>query len=289
MKTPHLFVGTAGWSYQDWIPNFYPRQQSKKFDWLEYYANYFNLVEVNASYYTYISPSVVENWLRKVDFREEFLFSVKLHQDFTHKRDYSKEQSRGVRYNLDLLKSAERLAGLLIQFPYSFDCNSANVDYVRRLIDEFEGYNKFIEVRHKSWENKKAKSVAICTIDQPQIGQSLKFNPIVGNGMSYIRFHGRNEEAWKQSLSRYGEKQSYEQQSARYEYLYSPGELHEVDNKIKEIYDKVKKVFLIMNNHPKGDAVVNAFEMLYLLKDREKVKIPQTIINAYPRLKKIAL
>ena len=69
------------------------------------------------------------------------------------------------------------------------------------MIDEFEGYDKFIEVRHRSWENKKAKSVAICTIDQPQIGQSLEFNPIAGNDMSYLRFHGRNEEAWKQIMS----------------------------------------------------------------------------------------
>jgi len=78
---------------------------------------------------------------------------------------------------------------------------------------------------------------------------------------------------------------SYQQRSARYEYLYSPGELHEIDQKIKEIYDNVKKVFVIMNNHPHGHAVANAFELLHLLKDRSKIFMPQTIIDAYPRLK----
>jgi uncharacterized protein YecE (DUF72 family) len=111
----------------------------------------------------------------------------------------------------------------------------------------------------------------------------------VGNDAAYIRFHGRNEEAWRRSLGNFGKKQTYEEQNARYEYLYSPGELAEIDQKLKEIYDKVKKVFVVMNNHPHGDAVANAFELLHLLKDRMKIKMPPTIIKAYPRLKGFAV
>jgi uncharacterized protein YecE (DUF72 family) len=186
------------------------------------------------------------------------------------------------------LKEAEKLGGLLIQFPYSFDFNDANVDYLGELIRKFDGYEKFVEVRHKSWNNKNAKTITFCTIDQPQIGEAIEFKPIVGNNAAYIRFHGRNEEAWRKSLSNFGKKQSYEEQSARYEYLYSPGELTEINQKLKEVYDKVKKVFVVMNNHPHGDAVANAFELLHLLKERVKIKMPPTIINAYPRLKEFA-
>ncbi len=288
MQTPKLYIGTAGWSYKDWVPNFYPQQQSKDFDWLEFYAQYFNVVEVNASYYTYISQRVVDAWLRKTEDADDFLFTVKLHKDFTHLRKYGKEQITAVKENLNLLKQNERLGGMLIQFPYSFDCNDANIDYMRRVIEDFEEYDKFVEVRHASWKNKKASKITFCTIDQPQIGEAIEFEPIVGNKMAYIRFHGRNEEAWRQSLSNFGKKQTYEQQSARYKYLYSPGELTEIDIKIKEIYDRVKKVFVIMNNHPHGDAVANAFELLHLLKERTKVKMPETIVKAYPRLKIIA-
>ena len=103
-----------------------------------------------------------------------------------------------------------------------------------------------------------------------------------------MRFHGRNEEAWRRSLSNFGKKQTYEEQSARYEYLYSPGELTEIDQKLREIYDRVKKVFVVMNNHPHGDAVANAFELLHILKDRVKIKMPPTITKAYPRLKEFA-
>jgi len=282
---PKLYIGTAGWSYDDWVGSFYPFSQSKEFSWLKYYSRYFNMVEVNSTYYTYLAPYIVNSWLRQIENADDFLFTMKLHKDFTHKRQYGDNQIKAVQQNLNILKRAERLGGLLLQFPYSFDFNDANVNYLRELIQKFDGYEKFVEVRHRSWQNKKAKTITFCTIDQPQIGESIEFKPIVGNDAAYIRFHGRNEEAWRKSLSNFGKKQTYEQQSARYEYLYSPGELTEIDQKLKEIYDKVKKVFVVMNNHPHGDAVANAFELLHILKDRVKIKIPSTIIKAYPRLK----
>lgn len=288
MQNPKLYVGTAGWSYKDWVPSFYPCEQSKELSWLTYYSRYFNMVEVNSTYYTYLAPGIVKGWLRQTEDTNEFLFTVKLHQDFTHKRQYGDEQIEAVHQNLNILKEAEKLGGLLLQFPYSFDFNEANVDYLRGLIEKFEGYEKFVEVRHKSWNNKNAKTITFCTIDQPQIGEAIEFKTIIGNNAAYIRFHGRNEEAWKKSLSNFGKKQTYEEQSARYEYLYSPGELAEIDQKIKEVYDKVKKVFVVMNNHPHGNAVANAFEILHLLKERAKIKIPPTIIKAYPRLKEFA-
>ncbi len=247
------------------------------------------MVEVNSTYYTYLAPGIVNGWLRQTENSDEFLFTVKLHQDFTHKRQYGDEQIKAVQQNLNILKNAERLGGLLLQFPYSFDFNNANVDYLRELIQKFEGYEKLVEVRHKSWNNKNAKTITFCTIDQPQIGEAIEFKPIVGNNSAYVRFHGRNEEAWRKSLNNYGKKQTYEEQSARYEYLYSPGELTEIDQKLKEIYDKVNKIFIVMNNHPHGDAVANAFELIHLLKERSKIKMPPTIIKAYPRLKEIAV
>lgn len=289
MNIPKLYVGTAGWSYDDWVGSFYPFSQSKEFSWLKYYSRYFNMVEVNSTYYTYLAPYVVNSWLRQTENVDDFMFTIKLHKDFTHKRQYGDNQIKAVQQNLNILKREERLGGLLLQFPYSFDFNDANVNYLRELIQKFDGYEKFVEVRHRSWQNKKASTITFCTIDQPQIGEAIEFKPIVGNNAAYIRFHGKNEEAWRKSLNNFGKKQTYDQQSARYEYLYSPGELTEIDQKLKEIYDKVKKVFVVMNNHPHGDAVANAFELLHLLKDRVKIKIPPTIIKAYPRLKEFAM
>lgn len=291
----NLYIGTAGWSYKDWVPAFYPKAQSASFDWLEYYSQYFNVVEVNSSYYTYISPNTVDGWIKKVEVKDDFLFTFKLHQDFTHKKKYSTDQIKAVKTNLDKLNSAERLGGLLIQFPYSFLLNKENANHVKDLVEIFSEYDKFIEVRHKSWfiqrffDFVESNKSSLCTIDQPIIGEAIEFKPVKAGDNLYIRFHGRNTKAWKASLGNYGKDQTYEQQNERYNYLYSPGELVEIEQKIKEVLDTVKRVFVILNNHPKGNAVANALELIHFLNERIKVNVPETTLKAYPRLSKISL
>jgi uncharacterized protein YecE (DUF72 family) len=295
MTKPKIYVGTAGWSYKDWIDSFYPGKQTKDFDWLEFYSQYFNTVEVNASYYTYISPNTVEGWIKKVEERDDFLFTIKLHQDFTHKRNFTKEQTEAVKQNLKMLDNTNRLGGLLVQFPYSFALTKENANHVKLLLETFSDYEKFVEVRHKLWMIErfynflpKNKS-SLCAIDQPEIGEAVDFKPIAVGDNLYIRFHGRNEKGWRQSLNNFSKNQSYEQQSERYDYLYSPGELLEIERAIKEVLDTVKKVFIILNNHPHGNAIANAFELLHLLTERIKVNIPSTTLKSYPRLTKISL
>lgn len=292
---PKYYIGTAGWSYKDWVPGFYPKPQSGSFDWLRFYAHYFNCVEVNSSYYTYISPKIVNGWIEKVSDSDEFLFTIKLHQDFTHKRDFDEQKIRSVYSNLEMLKKTGRLGGLLIQFPYSFSFNEASVDYIRKLVEIFENYNCFVEVRHSSWNREsvcdlfRQLKLTLCTIDQPQIGKAIQFEPVITNDIAYLRFHGRNAEAWKESIKNFGKEQTYQEQSSRYQYLYTPGELIEIEQKIKEIQEKVKEVYVIMNNHPQGEAAVNAFELIHLLEEKEKVEMPSALVKAYPRLEEIAL
>jgi len=290
---PKFNIGTAGWSYKDWVPNFYPKNQSAGFDWLQFYAHYFNCVEVNSTYYTYISPKVVDGWIRKVEDSNDFVFHIKLHQDFTHKRKFDEQNIKAVRYNLEQLKKAERLGGLLIQFPYSYSFDGSSVQHIQKLRNIFSDISCFVEVRHQSWNNNRAldffkeNDLTFCTIDQPQIGKAIDFNPVVTNDKAYIRFHGRNVEAWKKSLANFGKPQTYEEQSSRYSYLYSPGELIEIEQKIKSIQNKVKEINVIMNNHPQGDAVANAFELIHLLEEKRKVDMPSTIVKAYPRLEEL--
>jgi len=290
---PKFNIGTAGWSYKDWVPNFYPKNQSGGFDWLQFYSHYFNCVEVNSTYYTYISPKVVEGWIKKVEDSNDFIFHIKLHQDFTHKRKFDEQNIKAVRYNLDLFRKSERLGGLLIQFPYSFPFDGSSIQHIKKLRDIFSDISCFVEVRQSSWNNNRAleffkeNELTFCTIDQPQIGQAIEFEPIITNDKAYIRFHGRNAEAWKKSLSNFGKPKTYEEQSSRYSYLYSPGELIEIEQKIKSILHKVKEINVIMNNHPQGDAVANAFELIHSLEEKNKIEMPKTIVKAYPRLEEI--
>jgi uncharacterized protein YecE (DUF72 family) len=295
MSSTKFNIGTAGWSYKDWVPNFYPKNQSGGFDWLQFYSQYFNCVEVNSTYYTYISPKIVDGWIKKVEGTRDFIFHIKLHQDFTHKRKFDEQNIKAVHNNLDQLRKSERLGGLLIQFPYSYSFDGNSVQHIQKLRDIFSDVSCFVEVRHQSWKNNRAleffkeNDLTFCTIDQPQIGQAIEFDPIITNDKAYIRFHGRNVESWKKSLSNFGKPQTYEEQSSRYSYLYSPGELVEIDLKIKSIKHKVKEVNVIMNNHPQGDAVANAFELIHLLEEKTKVEMPPHILKAYPRLQEMSV
>jgi uncharacterized protein YecE (DUF72 family) len=287
-------IGTAGWSYKDWAPSFYPQKQNIEFDKLSYYARYFNCVEINSTYYQYPHPGMALEWLKKVEKCDDFSFTVKLHQDFTHKREYVKHNIDAVRSLLNVLVRGERFGGLLIQFPYSFPFNEVTAKYIINLNDEFCGYHKFLEVRHKSWGCAEALDfckewdLVFASIDQPQIGEALDFKLYTVNGRAYIRLHGRNESGWKSSISNFGNKQSYEEQNERYRYLYSAGEITEFAQSIKQIISRMKEVFVILNNHPGGNAPANAFELIHYLEEKIKINIPPQMGNYFPSLKSIS-
>ncbi|KAB2909770.1 MAG: DUF72 domain-containing protein [Ignavibacteriales bacterium] len=285
------FIGTAGWSYTDWSPMFYPQKQGAGFDKLSFYSKYFNCVEVNSTYYQYHHPGTALEWLKKTEGREDFHFTIKLHQDFTHKREYLKENIDSVRSLLNVLQRGERFGGLLIQFPYSFSFSPVSAGYLLNLSDEFCGYRKFLEVRHKSWSSAEAYDfckewgLVPATIDQPQIGETIPFRLNIVNERAYIRLHGRNDEGWLNSIRNYGKQQSYQEQNERYRYLYSSGELTEIAQIIKSATEHLKEVFVIFNNHPGGNAPANALELIHFLENRQLIDIPAQMGKYFQPLK----
>lgn len=291
---PKYFIGTAGWSYRDWIGPFYPKAQTNNFDWLQYYSHYFNCVEVNSTYYSYISPKIAEGWVRKTQDTNDFLFTIKLHQDFTHIRKYDNNKIKSVESVLQILQTEKRLGGILIQFPYSFSYNSTSVLYISQLAEIFSSYHIVIELRHSSWNKEeiiksfRKLNLTYCAIDQPQIGKSIPFEPIITSYSAYIRLHGRNKEAWFSSINNYGKEQSESQKNERYNYLYSHSELIEIAQIVKQQIQSINEIYIITNNHPGGNAVANAFQLINIL-EGEKVEMPASIIFKYPLLNKIML
>ena len=79
-----VFIGPAGWQYRDWQGIAYPHPKPKEFKELGYLADFFNVVEVNGSFYKVPSPDSVKEWIRLVQHKRDFQFCVKLHQQFTH-------------------------------------------------------------------------------------------------------------------------------------------------------------------------------------------------------------
>ncbi len=174
-----LRVGTSGWNYPggrgSWTGVFYPSKDSRprKFDELEFYARWFDTVEVNSTFYGQPRAQVTAQWAERTP--AGFEFAVKLFQKFTHPAMFLEAVAThapgaeatavaeaGVVRQADVdefktgvepLAIAGKLGALLVQFPPSFTATPAGVDYLGWLLRTFSGYGPAVELRHKSWSD----------------------------------------------------------------------------------------------------------------------------------------
>jgi uncharacterized protein YecE (DUF72 family) len=280
------YVGTAGWSYEDWEGIVYPPVKSRAFHPLEYLANFIDIVEINSTFYRPASVSMAYSWLRRVQGFPEFLFTVKLLQVFTHQRkDFSQKEVTEFKKGIEPLALKNRLAAVLIQFPWSFINKAENRDYLEKLFSRFSDFPLALEVRHSSWNRPefydflRETGVCFCNIDQPIFSNSIKPSAVVTNpAFSYVRLHGRNYKDWfREEAGR----------DDRYNYLYSSDELEDWIGKIKKLAETGGRVYIITNNHYRGQALANALQIKNMVTG-EKLNIPAALLEKYPILKEIA-
>ncbi len=289
--------GTAGWSYKDWDGILYPPEVSrKKIHPVEFLARFFDVIEINTSFYGHIRPELGRLWSRKVAaVNPDFVFTAKLHRSFTHSPlavmeptsaasiRPNDEDERLAREGLDSIASEGKLGALLIQFPVSFKNTSLNREYLEELLRQFIEYPRVVEVRHESWDSPETiaefmrQNVGFCNIDQPLLGRSLSPTEHVTSGVGYVRLHGRNYDQWFDSDNR----------DDRYNYLYKMSELEKWKEKIAAIAGKAETTYVIANNHFQAKAAVNALELKHLLGGK-KVAAPETLVRSYPELREIA-
>ena len=279
------YIGTAGWSYEDWEGVVYPASKGRGFHPLLFLANYINLVEINSTFYRPASPALALSWLRKVESFPDFLLAVKLHQLFTHqRRDFSVKDVDGFKAGVELLRVRGRLAALLLQFPWSFTATAANEAHLLRLFGLFAGWPLALEVRHASWDRPaftdllRENGVAFCNIDQPLFKNSIAPSAVATNpDFAYVRLHGRNAENWfREDAGR----------DDRYDYLYAKDELDGWVQRIRDLGTKSSKVYVVTNNHYRGQAMANALQIKNMITG-EKVDVPETLLEKYPVLREI--
>lgn len=279
------YVGTAGWSYEDWEGIVYPVPKPRGFHPLSYLPGFIDIVEVNSTFYRPAPPAMVESWLKRIEARPDFLLALKLYQAFTHAREgFTRKDVDDVRRAADLVRLRGRLAALLVQFPWSFRHTPQNLEYLGRLLDLFEGLPMAIEVRHAGWDAPelydllRGHGAAFCNIDQPLIGESIRPSAVSTTpDFAYVRLHGRNYQSWfKDGAGR----------DARYDYLYAPDELGDWVKRIKELGAKSGKIYVITNNHYRGQAMANALQIRNMITGR-KVDVPELVLEKYPVLREI--
>ncbi len=276
--------GPAGWSYPDWEGIVYPPHKPPGFHAAAYLANFFDTIEINASFYHPPSAKTVKGWIRRVEQNKNFKFTLKLWQRFTHERSATREDEKEFKETLAPLAESGMLGAVLLQFPWSFKNTKENREYLGGIFMQFVEYPLVLEVRHNSWNQPEIYKllsdlgVGFCNIDQPVIGRSIGPSEQTTAPVGYVRLHGRNYEQWF-SLSDHPEE--------RYNYLYSPAELAPWAETIRNIAQRTEATYVITNNHFEGKAVANALQLANLV-TKQPVRVPETLFAHYPELKEVA-
>ncbi len=252
-------IGTSGFSYQDWVDQFYPKGMTKK-EMLGYYSSHFDCVEINSTYYKIPHPAVMFQMGKKVG--DNFEFVVKANRQMTHEIKNIGQIFQDFKECLKPLQEVDKLGAVLAQFPWSFKKNSANIKYLRKLREIMENIPMVIEFRNIEWFDREVfdflqeNNLGFCNVDQPRLKGLLPNTNVNTTAIGYYRFHGRNEEKWWSKG-----KEPWE----RYDYLYQEKELAELLPFVKEVIKNSRKTFLFFNNHYRGQAVKNAKMMKALL------------------------
>lgn len=251
-----VYVGCSGFFYKDWVGRFYP-PRLKREDYIRFYARYFEVVEINSSFYEFPNRENVKSMLSR---SSKLRFAFKANRLFTHYRSYTKEDVKKFLYSIEPAFEEERFVALLFQFPESFGYREENLQYLKKLAEDFRGVQKVLEVRNKSF--KKADfyqfveeiGFSLVNVDAPK-GSKFLVGPWVGAGaINYVRLHGKDPER-------------------PYDYLYSLDELKKIKEKVRKLGNRDTYVFF--NNTVRAQAVLNAlqFKMLSGL----KVEVPRSL------------
>jgi uncharacterized protein YecE (DUF72 family) len=262
-----VFIGPAGWSYEDWEGIVYPPKKPRGFRPPAYLAQWFNTIELNNTFYRPPAAKMAERWVKDISDRPDFLYTAKLWQRFTHERSersgraehWTAADVATFRTGIGPLTEAGRLGAMLVQFPWSFHYSEAGQDYVRELVDEFRDLPLVLEVRSGEWVREepldfiRSLGIGFCNIDQPAMRGNIPLTAHAFGRIGYLRLHGRNTEAW------FAEDAGRDR---RYDYLYSPAELNEVEAALGKIAEQVERMFVIANNHYRGQAVATGLELV---------------------------
>ena len=293
----NLRIGTSGWNYPagrgTWNGIFYPAapkgsrgkgRAKPKFDELAYYAEHFDTVEVNTTFYGQPKAAVAQTWADRTP--PGFEFSLKLYRKLTHADipgvprldvEAIDEYRRGV----EPLASAGKIGALLAQFPPSFKQTTESQGYLDALLERLHGYPIAVELRHRSWSDDfsstlsllNAHDAALAQIDEPKFKVSIRQNQLPNiSGFYYMRLHGRNAEQWWK----------HDKSEDRYNYVYSADELKPFAQTADAARRLVKKFYLYFNNHFASKAVVNAVMIKHQLGEPVRGVYPKAFVERYP-------
>ena len=271
-----ILVGTASWSDPGFVEHWYPKKMPAG-ERLAWYAQHFEMVEVNSSFYSVPDPRLVQRWCHSTP--DDFVFDVKLHQlpsrhsanvkllppslqkkaetDAKGRVNLTPEIERAMidefRSPLEILRGHGKLGALLLQLSPGFSPRKHQLSELDDLLAGLANYRIAIELRNRNWiegENLdptldffRKHSATLVSVDAPKEKHFTIMPPeldaITNRDLAYLRLHGRDAHAYTTGKT----------VAARFNYDYSDDEIDEVADRARDLAKEAKEVHVVFNNN----------------------------------------
>jgi uncharacterized protein YecE (DUF72 family) len=271
-----ILVGTASWSDPGFVERWYPKKMPAG-ERLGWYAQHFDLVEINSTFYSVPEPRMVERWCAATP--DDFRFDVKLHQLFSFHStpakllppDLQKRAETNAKRNVEstlalqesllktflrsmsIFRDAGKLGVFLLQLSPSFSPRKHELDELEPLIDMLSEYDLAIEFRNRNWaigeqmestiDFVRKHRVIFVNVDAPASDHFMvmpsDLDEITNSKVAYLRLHGRNAKAYITGKT----------VAARFNYDYSDDEIAEVAERSRKLAREARELHVIFNNN----------------------------------------
>ncbi|MEY2557427.1 MAG: hypothetical protein QOE34_852 [Verrucomicrobiota bacterium] len=271
-----ILVGTASWSDPGFVERWYPKKMPAG-DRLAWYAQHFEMVEVNSTFYSAPDARMVERWCQSTP--DGFTFDVKLHQLLSRHstnvkllppalQRVAETDAKGkvkltsaiemqmidqFRPSLEILRGVGKLGALLLQLSPAFSPKMHELSELDPLLVALAGFRVAIELRNRNWaegerwqptlEFLRAHSAAFVSVDAPVEKHFTIMPPeldeITNSELAYLRLHGRDARAYTTGKTI----------ASRFNYNYSDGEIEEVAQRARKLARQAKEVHVVFNNN----------------------------------------
>jgi uncharacterized protein YecE (DUF72 family) len=279
-----IVVGTSSWADPGFVEEWNPPDLAAR-DRLAYYAERFEAVEVNSTFYAVPATSTVARWVRETP--AGFTFDVKLHRLLSRHsagcsslpkdmREAARTTPRGrvkltsameveladhVLEAIEPLIEANRLSSFLLQLSPAFGPRDHGLDELLPLLERLAPHPVAVELRHAGWTRDKriqgtldwfdAHDAVWVATDMPH-GDHMTIMPpvdaVTDSRLAYFRAHGRNLEGYVRGRS----------VAERFGYRYRDSELEEIAGRARELAARAEEVRVAFNNNRGSDAPVAA-------------------------------
>jgi uncharacterized protein YecE (DUF72 family) len=279
-----ILVGTSSWADPGFVEEWYPPGMAAR-DRLGWYADRFEAVEVNSSFYAIPEPGTVARWAEVTP--AGFVFDYKLHRALSRHAAQVDSLPPDMRDGLDVgprgrvgltpelerelvartleavkpLEQAGKLGAFLLQLTPSFSPSRHELDELSGLVDALGGRPLAIEFRHRGWVEGERfestldwlteKGAAFVTVDAPkqvEVPIMPDVDAVTNPQLAYMRLHGRNAEGYLKGKS----------VAERFGWDYTPDELEEVAERVRGMAEEAGFVHVMFNNNRGADAPTSA-------------------------------